>query len=457
LRENLKFGGGAAETFVDPVVAVAVVIAMVLVFALPRKRVVMPLLAASLLIPMGQVLVVGGVHLMMLRVMIVAVWIRILRLKFSGRMQFFSGGATALDKALVLFGVTQTITFVLLWKVWGAVINQAGFLCDLFGMYFALRFLVRDKEDAVRVIRVLVWVVAVVAATMVQEVFTGHSVFAVFGAARFEELQLRGERARAVGPFLHPILAGVFGATLLPLFIGLWNVDKRYRALAVVGLVSAAAVVFTSASSTPVLVCVAIVIGFCCWPLRDYMKYFPIAAVGCLVGLHMVMKAPVWALIGRINVVGGSSGYHREMLVDQCIRRFGDWWLLGVKSTEDWGWDMWDQANQFVAVAENHGLLALIMFVAIIVIGFRSLARRRRGCARKSREERFLWAVSIALTAFTVAFFGIALYDQTEVSWYAFLAIIGAVTVTTRSLVIPSAESDLQVKGNNYELTEIES
>ena len=39
------------------------------------------------------------------------------------------------------------------------------------------------------------------------------------------------------------------------------------------------------------------------------------------------------------------------MLVDQCIRHLGDWWLLGVKNFDKWGFDMWDTSNQYVDLA----------------------------------------------------------------------------------------------------------
>src|ERR1035438_2272523 len=80
-----------------------------------------------------------------------------------------------------------------------------------------------------------------------------------------------------------------------------------------------------------------------------------------LVGLHLVMKAPVWALISRIDLTGSSSGWHRYMLVDHCIRHFSDWWLLGFKSYNDWGWDMWDLSNQYVAYALTGGVLTLAL------------------------------------------------------------------------------------------------
>jgi hypothetical protein len=153
--------------------------------------------------------------------------------------------------------------------------------------------------------------------------------------------------------------------------------------------------------------------------------------VATLVFLHLVMKAPVWALIARVDVVGGSSGYHRYMLVDQFIRRFGDWWLLGTKVNSEWGWDMWDLANQYVAVGEVSGLLPFVFFLAIIVCGFKYVGLARKVCEekRKKENEAFLWAIGAALFANVVAFFGISYFDQTQVVWYALLAIIPITTI----------------------------
>lgn len=163
------------------------------------------------------------------------------------------------------------------------------------------------------------------------------------------------------------------------------------------------------------------------WPLRKYMRLSRWALLVVLCGLHLVMKAPIWALIARIDVTGGSSSYHRYMLVDQCIRHFGDWWLFGVKETASWGWDMWDLANQYVAVAATSGVVPLIFFVAILVFAFKYLGRTRRLVEGDRQQEPFLWALCAALFANCVAFFGISYFDQTMVSWYLLVAMIGAV------------------------------
>jgi hypothetical protein len=145
-----------------------------------------------------------------------------------------------------------------------------------------------------------------------------------------------------------------------------------------------------------------------------------------LISLHLVMKAPVWHLISRIDLAGGSSSYHRYQLVDQCIRHFSDWWLLGVKDTAGWGWDMWDTANQYVLVSETSGLIPLTLFLATIVYAFKYLGRTRKSAAQDRQKTLYLWALGAALFANVVTFFGISYFDQTVVVWYGLLAAISS-------------------------------
>src|ERR1017187_6257134 len=78
---NFRFGGGAEESQLLPLTLVLLVLASILIFSLPRRYAILPFLSACLLIPMGQVLVVGGIHLMVFRLLILAAWVR---LAFAG-------------------------------------------------------------------------------------------------------------------------------------------------------------------------------------------------------------------------------------------------------------------------------------------------------------------------------------------------------------------------------------
>src|SRR5208337_3191814 len=158
-------------------------------------------------------------------------------------------------------------------------------------------------------------------------------------------------------------------------------------------------------------------------PMRKWMRPVRWGIVITLVSLHIVMKAPVWHLISRIDLTGSSSSYHRYQLINQCILHFSDWWLIGTKSYADWGWDMFDLSNQYVGTADTVGLIPLLAFLAVIVFGFKYIGRARR-MAPQRRQELFAWAIGAALFANVVAFFGIGYFDQTIVAWYALLAII---------------------------------
>jgi hypothetical protein len=427
--DHLKFGGGVTQTVLNPAVLILIIIAGILLCVWPRKKAIAAFLAASILIPMDQVLLIGPAHFPMLRILVLFGIIRIVRERNSSKRQLLSGGINKIDIALILLTVFTAVNGVLLFQESGAAIYQLGNLYTDFGVYFLLRFLIRDEEDIVYTIQTLAWITAVIAMIMVYERASGHNPYALLGganAAAYANLMARDDKFRAIGCFSHPILAGTFGAVLAPLFIGLWLKAKKYRTIAVLGIISATVMTITCNSSTPVLGYAAGVLALCLWPVRRWMRAIRWGILFTLVSLHLVMKAPVWHLIARIDITGGSSSWHRFMLVDQCIRHFSDWWLVGVKDTSAWGWDMWDTANQYVGTCDNSGLLPFLLFLAILVYGFKYLGRARRAAAKDKKTALFIWALGAALFANVVAFFGISYFDQTIVAWYGLLAIISA-------------------------------
>ena len=70
--ENIRFGGGTSVTLLHPLVAVALVLAIILILFLPRKFVMIPALLAIFLIPKGQQLVIAGLHFNLFRIIILA-------------------------------------------------------------------------------------------------------------------------------------------------------------------------------------------------------------------------------------------------------------------------------------------------------------------------------------------------------------------------------------------------
>ncbi len=434
--QNLQFGGGASQSFLNPVVLIAIVIVGILICSASRRTALVAFLSAAILIPTDQVLLVGALHFPTLRILAMFGLVRILWAKFTTKERIFSGGVNGIDKAVIALCVAALINGTLLWRVWAYTVFQIGGLVDAFGAYFLLRFLIRDDKDVMRALRVLACVATVVAAIMMYEHVTGRNpYYAALGGARSESYSTaidRGDIFRARGCFAHPILAGTFGGFLVPLFVGWWWKERRDRKYAAWGALAAAVIPFASGSSTSLFALIGGFVALCFWKVRRHMRSVRWGIVGVLVSLHIVMKAPVWHLISRIDLTGGSSSYHRYQLVNQCIIHFRDWALIGTKDYASWGWDMWDLSNQYVGTADTSGLIPLIAFLAILVYGFKYLGKARRYCDGDKKQEFFIWAIGASLFGNLVAFFGIGYFDQIIVAWYALLAIIAATAFSTR-------------------------
>jgi hypothetical protein len=424
---NKDFGGGASGTILHPIVAVATVVIVVLTLLLPRKYVIVPFLLGVLLIPLPQQLYVAGVHLFIFRILILAGWIRMLWTKISSNAQIFSGGVNVVDRLFFWWAIFRaTSPIVLMHFASGEVIFQFGFLWDAIGGYFFLRFLIQDKNDIFRTIKTCVGIVTVLSVTMLGERIMHQNVIGYLGGIPIA-VDIREGSIRSHGSFAVSITAGVFGATLLCLFVLLWKIAGS-KSFAIAGLIGATVITITSASSTPLLAYLGGILAICFWPMRKSMRPFRWGIVVLLITLHLIMKAPVWFLIAHVDVVAGNSGYHRAMLIDTFIRHFWDWWLVGTNDAINWGFDMWDLSNQFVAEGETGGLVAFIFFILIISKSFGRIGTARKLIEGDTKNEWLLWLLGATLFAHCVAYFGISYFDQIKISWFLLLVMISVTT-----------------------------
>jgi hypothetical protein len=422
----------------SPVVMVLLLLAIILIFALPRKYVIVPVLLATLLIPQGSVIVLGGVHLMSVRIIGLVACIRALVPKMGLPSVAFAGGWMLLDTLFTCWALARSLAVIVSTMTQASLVNEVGHLWTYFGIYFILRSFIQDDEDVKRAIKVLAVVAAFNAVGMIYEHFRVQNLFALVLGGVQAVPSIRTGSVRSQGSFQHAILGGVYGGTLVGLLLWLWYASKS-RLIVVIGLISAMTMVLTSASSTPLTAVGGTMLAICLWPLRDKMRIVRWGVALTLIALHMVMKAPVWFLIARVDIISSSTGYFRAVLIDQLVRHFPEWWLKGNIYYAGWGEELWDLSNQFVAEGFVGGLITLSLFIAIIVHCYSRIGIARKMVEGDRRKEWTMWLLGAALSAHMMAFFGVSYWDQTWVAWATLLVII--VTATMKEVAQHAKES----------------
>lgn len=429
MEPNFYYGGGANASTMTPMVLAATLLAAVFLWVLPRKYKAVPILLIAFLTPFEQQILIGGAHFYVGRIIVMVGICRLLLTKVSSPEPLFMGGISGIDKLFILCTFVTGAVVILRERVTGALVNQIALWIDAFGLYFIFRWLVRDRNDVFRILKTFAFIAALLGACMSYEYLTRSNVFSHLAGYTIVPW-VRNGRVRAQGPFGISITAGAFGATLFPLFFVLWR-NANARLWAGIGSVGASVMALTSMSSTPVTGYLAGILALCLWTIRRRMQWVRWGMAASLVSLVLVMNAPVWFLIARVNVADGHA-YDRAILIDETVRHISEWWLVGTTNNASWGLVTWDACNQFVFEGLTGGLVTLFLFVMVIYKGFSAIGLCRKG-AKSSREGWFFWCFGAMLFAHVVVFLGVDYFDQMQLLWCIMLAMLSSVTLSLSS------------------------
>jgi hypothetical protein len=447
---ELATDGWANQTLLHPLGLALLVLCGVATFIAPRRYALVPMLVLVCLVASAQRVVVATLDFNFLRIIILFAWARILlRNECSGwRWKL-------LDTAVSVWVVVATSIALMLQPTPATLINRLGLMYDAVGLYFVVRILVRDWRDVRSFAVGAAFISIPVAIAFLIEHATGRNMFAIFGGVP-EITTVRDGRLRCRGPFAHPIVAGTFWVALMPLIGALWFYRGWLRVLACAGLVCGSIVVVTCASATPIGGLIAGLIALAAFPLRRHLALLRWGAVAGILVLQLMMTNPIWHLLSRMSFVEGATGWYRYKLIDDFIRHFGDWWLMGTVSREGWFADgVYVITNQYVLQGVDGGLITLVLFLLIIACAFagvgrlwRRTSRRRlraviadgtRPVRRPSRERRhgrisprlaMAWALGSSLFILCGVFIAVSLFAQVTLVWYIVLGFIGSLTPT---------------------------
>lgn len=377
---------------------------------------------------LGQVEVIGGFHFYILRILIAFGLVRLLV-----KREIFSLKLNAIDKIFIAWIIIRTFLYVLVSGDTETFVERLGALYNAVGIYFLVRALVRSFDDIILNVKMLGITIIPLAVPFLVEYTTGQNPFFIFGGVP-EFTQIREGKLRCQGPFAHPILAGTFGATSTPLFVGLWVYSTGNRLIALGAIGVATLILILSSSSGPLIAYFVILIGLVCWMFKARIRTIRWGILILLLALHAVMKAPVWFLISRLGQAIGGGGYYRSALIDAFINHFDEWWLIGTTYTAHWmpsgiaiNPKMTDIVNHFITQGVSGGLLCLILFIWLIVKCFKATGKAIWDEARFSSSERFMiWSLGCTMLGHVASFFSVSYFDQLNVFWYFIIGMIAA-------------------------------
>lgn len=343
----------------------------------------------------------------------------------------FSPGANRVDLYVLLFCVWALITAPFHTESeFNPYTERLGLALNIGGSYLYGKAYFTGPDILYRFTKSMAIVMIPLAIMMYIEASTGRNNYYILGA-RSAHAIVRGDELRAKGPFGHAIIAGTTGACLLPLMLYLRKYSKLWGN---VGLVVATMITFSTASSGPIAAYGVSLMLLVFWKWRHLLPLSKKVLVVTLIFLNFAMSRPVWFLIARIDLVGGSTGWHRSKLIDQSIRYLGDWWLFGTDYTRHWMFsgvsfskNHTDITNYYLQMGVWGGVPLILFFLFMIYKTLRLLERTMVDMrATNNREEFGLWCLWICIIAQCVSFVSISYFDQTYALFFSLLGMVPA-------------------------------
>lgn len=410
----------------------------------PRQWALLGMAAGALYLTQWTSVDVVGFNMFPMRFLEMAGFIRII-----SRHEFTFSKLTEIDRLFLLFYSYATIIFLL--RGSGGFSYIIGLAVDASLCYFTFRGLARGMDDFRWFLRAFVILLIPYIALLFVEMRTAHNPFSFLGGGEIVEY-FRNGRVRCLGSFREYSVLGSLGASFLPMYIGL-TFSRSNRLYAIIGIILCIAIVWFSNSGGPLAFVCLVLLGWMLWLYRDRMRMIWRVGLAGLIGLALVMEAPIWYLPTHFSF--GGDAWHRSYLVSVAMNHFDEWWLFGMSFSKTHDWfatrlvinDNADITNQFISFGLTAGLMAIFLFVWLLVVAFRSLGKKlaefRPAFGGSSESEYLLWGLGVMLAGHVANFFSITYFDQFYVIWFMQLAFISNLTNEYRhsSILTVSARS----------------
>ncbi|TNE29436.1 MAG: hypothetical protein EP350_09795 [Alphaproteobacteria bacterium] len=375
----------------------------------------------SACLPQEVRLVVGGLSIYPYRMAAFVLLPWLLNRLFRGQIRL-----TAIDAMVLAGALWMQISFIVFYGATEGLVRGGALLIDILPPFFVARICVRSPLDLRRIIVLAVPVLIFVGVSMLIESISGQALIRPWAASQFGPLSsyengvevglfdgafdYRLGMLRAAGPFPHPILAGLFLASFLPLILqgGLKRWPLYFGVLA--GML---AVFSISSAAWLSLVLALVLVAYDRIQQKVEILNWQgglVAGGIVLIGLQAASQSGLISVLIRFTLNPGTA-YYRKMIWDFGIRSVerNPWFGIGYTDFERATWMTNSVDNHWLLLAIRHGFLPSVLFLAVCGVLIFRLSATSLSLAEPDR--RLFVGVAIALFAlvlagFTVAFVG---------------------------------------------------
>jgi hypothetical protein len=416
---------------------------------MPRRLVPLAFLIGACFIPNPAFQIqIGSLHFSAIRILISTGMLRMLI-----RGERLSNRANSIDWLMAVWALWAIASSFFYTNLSAALISRLGLVYDTCGIYFIFRVFCHSLDDVDWLCRATAILLVPVALEMVYEKVTISNLFYESIGSQIG-LYIRQGHVRAQGPFGHSILAGTVGAVCLPLVIPLWFKNRK---IAAIGIGACLSIVITSASSGPILSTIFAVAALVMYRHRNRTRLVLWLLVVGYIALDFIMKDPAYFILSRIDIAGGSTGWHRAMLIQSALENISEWWLYGTDYTRHWmpsgvPWseNHTDITNHYLKMGVIGGLPLMLLFITILARGFFFVGKMLRQMPVLSQQSQLMiWGLGASLFTHAVSIMGVSYFDQS----FVFLSLTLAAISSVHSERIGEAELVNNHSGSHVRIT----
>ena len=420
-------------------------VAGVLVFFLPPIYGLIVYIAAFSWYPTYITVPVGTIDFTLCRMVILVIFAKLfLQTDLPDRFKFIW-----LDKLIIIcFGVQILLGAATTQFMMAFLENRGGAVLDMVLPYFAVRMIVRNKQQYLTLLKAVLIIAAPLAMIGLYECLTGSNPVGFFGkyyawgVARGSAPPRAGfYRAKVI--FFQPIAYGQFFAMFGPICAGLFRHIRKNKLVYAIGAGLMAVGVFSSVSAGPWL---ATLLSILFIVLYFYRRYWRIAILLAMLMFGMVEVISDRHFYEEIDQFGFSkkTASYRVRLMEVALLEGGmsGHWLTGYGWGADPGWIVkiypdWDRrtdmTNQYLAILNHYGLIGLVPFLAVHIAAIKNLIDSYKVSMHNS-DKWLVWCLSAGLFGSAAALLSVALHGPPMTVYYMMIAFCGVMpAIITKS------------------------